>query len=193
MKTEKIVAAMRCSYQMPGPELDCRTCPYHMEEGDDYAGCDCGSILADAVDRLEELVERCARYAEEIAVLRERGRPYEETGLSAEEVAALQKDWSDLCTAVGECGGLDRIKELAKADKDGRMAILPCEPGGVMLDMSDLERPEMMKRLHFAVAYVQCGIVFHQPYKIFSESVAAGHIRPVGGLAGKMLGEEVWP
>lgn len=71
MKTEKIVAAMRCSYQMPGPELDCRTCPYHMEEGDDYAGCDCGRILADAVDRLEELVERCARYAEEIAVLRE--------------------------------------------------------------------------------------------------------------------------
>lgn len=93
-----------------------------------------------------------------------------------------------------ECvGGLDRIKELAKADKDGRMAILPCEPGGVMLDMSDLERPEMMKRLHFAVAYVRCGIVFHQPYKIFSENVAAGHIRPVSGLAGEMLGEEVWP
>ena len=142
--------------------------------------------------RLEDLVERCARYAEEIAVLRERGRPYEETGLTEEEVAALQKDWSDLCTAVGECGGLDRIKELAKADKDGRMAILPCEPGGVMLDMSDLERPEMMKRLHFAVAYVRCGIVFHQPYKIFSENVAAGHIRPVSGLAGKMLGEEDW-
>lgn len=74
MRTEKIVAAMRCSYQMPGPELDCRTCPYHMEEGDDYAGCDCGCILADAVDRLEELVERCARYAEEIAVLQEKQR-----------------------------------------------------------------------------------------------------------------------
>ena len=27
-------------------------------------------IIEDAADRLEELVERCARYAEEIAVLR---------------------------------------------------------------------------------------------------------------------------
>lgn len=84
MKTEKIAAALRCSYQMPGPELDCRTCPYHMEEGDDYAGCDCGRILADAVDRLEELVDRCARYAEEIAVLRERVRSYEEAEKAVE-------------------------------------------------------------------------------------------------------------
>ena len=30
------------------------------------------AALADAADRLDELVERCARYAEEIAVLREK-------------------------------------------------------------------------------------------------------------------------
>lgn len=75
MKTEKIAAALRCSSQVPGPQLDCRTCPYHMEEtvdGVDYAGCDCDRIAVDAADRLEELVDRCARYAEEIAVLREK-------------------------------------------------------------------------------------------------------------------------
>lgn len=74
MKTEKIAAALRCSSRVPGPQLDCRTCPYHMEEtvdGVDYAGCDCDRIAVDAADRLEELVDRCARYAEEIAVLRE--------------------------------------------------------------------------------------------------------------------------
>ena len=74
MKTEKIAAALRCSSQVPGPQLDCKTCPYHMEEtvdGVDYAGCDCDRIAVDAADRLEELVDRCARYAEEIAVLRE--------------------------------------------------------------------------------------------------------------------------
>ena len=76
MKTEKIAAALRCSSQVPGPQLDCRTCSYHVEEtvdGVDYAGCDCDRIAVDAADRLEELVDRCARYAEEIAVLRERG------------------------------------------------------------------------------------------------------------------------
>ena len=225
MKTEKIAAALRCSSQVPGPELDCRTCPYHMEEtvdGVDYAGCDCDRIAMDAADRLEELVDRCARYADEIAVLRERvevgcrdaspyaaaterqvvgggvtdapdgtEKIYGDTGLTAENAAALQKDWRDLCTVIGECGGLDRVKELAELDKDGRVAILPCKPDGGMLDMSDPERPELMKKLHFAVAYVRCGIVFHKPYKIFSENVAAGHIRPVSSSAEKMLGEEV--
>lgn len=34
--------------------------------------CDCDRMGMDTADRLEELVERCARYAEEIAVLREK-------------------------------------------------------------------------------------------------------------------------
>ena len=31
---------------------------------------------------------------------------YEDTGLDPEEVTALQKDWSALCTGIGECGGI---------------------------------------------------------------------------------------
>ena len=34
---------------------------------------------------------------------------YEDTGLEPDEVAALQKDWSDLRTMIGECGGVDRL------------------------------------------------------------------------------------
>lgn len=52
---------------------------------------------------------------------------YEETRLTPEEVSSLVKDWSDLCTIVGECGGLDRVRALAEADKDGRLAVLPCK------------------------------------------------------------------
>jgi len=44
-------------------------------------------------------------------------------------VSALVKDWSDLRTIVGECGGLDRVRALAKADRDGRLVVLPCQSG----------------------------------------------------------------
>lgn len=54
---------------------------------------------------------------------------YEDTGLEPDEVNALQKDWSDLCTVIGECGGIDRLRELAEADKDGRLVVLPCKVG----------------------------------------------------------------
>lgn len=104
---------------------------------------------------------------------------YEDTELTPEEVAALVKDWSDLCTIIGECGGITRLRTLAEADKDGRLVVLPCKPDGSMLNTSDPVRPEIMKRIHFAVAYVCGGIVFHQPYNIFLENIAAGYIRPL--------------
>lgn len=48
---------------------------------------------------------------------------YEDTGLEPRELSAIVKEWSDLCTIVGECGGIDRLRELAKADKDGRLVV----------------------------------------------------------------------
>ena len=56
-------------------------------------------------------------------------REYLDTGLGPDEVTALQKDWSDLCTVIGECGGIDRLRELAEADKEGRVVVLPCKVG----------------------------------------------------------------
>lgn len=56
-------------------------------------------------------------------------REYLDTELTPEEVSSLVKDWSDLCTIVGECGGLDRVRELAEAEKDGRLVVLPCQSG----------------------------------------------------------------
>ena len=57
---------------------------------------------------------------------------YEDTGLESEEVSTLVKDWSDLCTIVGECGGLSRVRVLAEADKDGRLVVLPCKVGDTL-------------------------------------------------------------
>ena len=57
----------------------------------------------------------------------ERLAAYEDTGLEPREVSAIVKEWSDLCTIVGECGGISRVRVLAEADKDGRLVVLPCK------------------------------------------------------------------
>ena len=57
----------------------------------------------------------------------ERLKAYEVTGLTPEEVVELAKDWSAQCTIIGECGGLDRVMELAEADRAGRLVVLPCK------------------------------------------------------------------
>ena len=74
------------------------------------------------------------KYTEQewICVLQDRLAAYEDTGLTPEEVSALIKDWIDLRTTIGECGGIDRLRGLAEADKDGRVVVLPCRAGDVM-------------------------------------------------------------
>lgn len=63
METNKIIAQLK---------EDCRSCALTSlcHDGRTHVYCP----VRDAVGRLEELVDRCARYAEEIAVLRERRR-----------------------------------------------------------------------------------------------------------------------
>lgn len=56
-------------------------------------------------------------------------REYLDTGLKPREVSELIKDWSDLCTAVGECGGIDMIREICKANKEKRLVVLPFRVG----------------------------------------------------------------
>lgn len=113
---------------------------------------------------------------------------YEDTGLEPEKV--LPKDKADeialklmrLADLESICG-YTRLRELAEADKEGRVAMLPCEVGGSMLNMIDIERPEIMKGLHFAVAYERVsGIIFHLPYDVFRENIDAGHVRPLHKL-----------
>ena len=57
---------------------------------------------------------------------------YEYTGLAPEEVSTLVKDWSDLRTIIGECGGIDRVRALAEADKAGRLVVRPCKVGDTL-------------------------------------------------------------
>ena len=128
VKTTDLVAALRCSSQAPTPSPPCTTCAYRVVElldGKEYTSCDCDRMGLDAADRLEELVDRCARYAEEIAVLRERVRPYEDTGLTA-YVCAEYRKFEDEVVASGKTFG--RLLELLRADTGGRVVVLPVKP-----------------------------------------------------------------
>lgn len=106
---------------------------------------------------------------------------YEDTEKTPYEVNCLsQFAMGKMAAQIKEFNGvsIDRLRELAEADKAGRVAILPCEVGGAMLDVSDPEHPREMKDVHFSVSYVSSGIVFSQPLNIFRENIAAGYIKP---------------
>lgn len=115
---------------------------------------------------------------------------YEDVGLSPGEVASLLAEWDAMMRVRNSIGSYDRLRELAEADKEGRVAVLPCKVGGSMLNAIDIERPEIMKGLHFAVAYESVGgIIFHLPYDIFRENIDAGHVQPLSKDAENALKE----
>lgn len=65
---------------------------------------------------------------------------YEDAWLEPREVSAIVKEWSDLCTVIGECGGIDRLRELVEADKDGRLVVLPCKVGQRVFALLDTDK-----------------------------------------------------
>ena len=70
MQTVEIVKALRCC-----ASIGWSGCSFCQREELDVEEVGCRDALnLSAADRLEELLDRCARYAEEIAVLRERQR-----------------------------------------------------------------------------------------------------------------------
>ena len=57
---------------------------------------------------------------------------YEDTGLTPEEVEHTKLSlMGKAISEIKEFDGLpiDRLKELAEADKEGRVVVLPCKPG----------------------------------------------------------------
>ena len=66
----------------------------------------------------------------------ERLKAYEVTGLTPEEVTALGKlfDYAleESKTLTEQLALLNRIRDLAKADRDGRVVVLPCKVGDTL-------------------------------------------------------------
>lgn len=54
---------------------------------------------------------------------------YEDTGLTPAEVRSMHGEWQAMMSVLNSIGGYDRFRELAEADKAGRVMVLKCKPG----------------------------------------------------------------
>ena len=67
-------------------------------------------------------------------------KAYEDTGLTPEEVTAAKLALMGKTLAeITEFEGvpIDRLRELAEADKDGRCVVLPCKPGDMLYEVTN--------------------------------------------------------
>lgn len=53
---------------------------------------------------------------------------YEDTGLTPAEVHSMSGEWCAMMSVLNSIGGgYGRLRELAEADRDGRIGVLPCK------------------------------------------------------------------
>lgn len=65
---------------------------------------------------------------------------YENVGLEPAEVISMQGEWCAMMAALNSIGGgYGRLRELAEADKDERVVVLPCKPGDTVYSIFGAE------------------------------------------------------
>jgi len=113
---------------------------------------------------------------------------YEDTGLTPEEFHAY---WVFLEDMIGEqkaSEALDRFRQLVKADRDGRVVVLPFTSGRTLLCKENIDSPQLMKDVELAIRYCSsCGIVFYMGYNVFCDLVKHGRITAVSEETEKVL------
>ncbi len=104
-------------------------------------------------------------------------KDYEDTGLTPEEI----KQHLDEAAHGNVLGGKPAawLMDIDRAEKDGRLVVLPFPVHSVLVNMSDLENPELLKDFRISASWTHCGIVFHSPWAIFQKLVENGSIKRV--------------
>ena len=111
---------------------------------------------------------------------------YEDTGLTPEQCenakVIIESAFSN------DTSKAERILELLKADKAGRLVVLPFTSGRTLLSEENIDSPRLMKDVELAIRYCSsCGIVFHMGYNVFCDLVKHGRITAVSEEAEKAL------
>lgn len=116
---------------------------------------------------------------------------YEDTRLTPErcaEFARADAEGRYIIMRDAEQEGVARLRELAEADKEGRLFLLPLEPGRSMLCQEYFERPWVMKNVTLCVQYQSsAGIIFYMGYDVFRGLVERGRITPLSQEGEEML------
>ena len=118
---------------------------------------------------------------------------YEDTRLEPEEV--LPKDKADeIALKLMQLADLEnfcsytRLRELAEADRAGRLVVLPFTSGRTLLCKENINSLRLMKDVEIAIRYCSsCGIVFHMDYNVFCDLVKQGRITAVSEETEKAL------
>ncbi|MFR7601166.1 MAG: hypothetical protein ACLUVL_03490 [Oscillospiraceae bacterium] len=112
---------------------------------------------------------------------------YEDTHMMPADVMSMRMDMAIITALLHDCD-VDRMRELAEADKEGRLFLLPLEPGRSMLCPEHFERPWVMKNVTPCVQYQSsAGIVFYMGYDVFRSLVEHGKITPLSPEGEKAL------
>ena len=102
------------------------------DDGVDYA---MGELLLDGPDEPTGFLALLYTAAWSYAALRGRLMQYEDTGLTPErcaEFARADAEGRYIVMRDAEQEGVARLRELAEADKDGRLVVLPCKVGDTL-------------------------------------------------------------
>lgn len=72
---------------------------------------------------------------------------FEDTGLTPAEVHSMSGEWCAMMSVLNSMGSYDRLRELAEADKDGRVVVIPCKVGDTVYYIGGAFEPHAIKGL----------------------------------------------
>lgn len=115
-------------------------------------------------------------------------RQYLDTGMTPEAFQSFVVFFQDLIGNQKASEALDNFRQLVKANRDGRLVVLPFTSGRTLLCKENIDSPRLMKDVELAIRYCSsCGIVFHMDYNVFCDLVKHGRITAVSEEAEKAL------
>ena len=74
---------------------------------------------------------------------------YEDSRLTPAEVHSMSGEWRVMMSVLNSMGSYDRLRELAEADKDGRVLILPCKVGDTVFALIGYAREPRECKVEF--------------------------------------------